>query len=201
MLVCDYVISWRNILEIESYIHLAIRSRRGLRRRCRRLESSVLCHHSLESNTNSFDDSEEDGAADCTVAHWSPATSNSEWPSLYIVNCLLVWFMDGRGPYCEETRNNGVPRILFSSDSRQVNDDFSPFPKCLLTLLLYSHMLRINLPRRQNFLLILAPSPSLQWVRLFFSRRMDLLLLARKLKGRVCYYLFLQWSVSIISMS
>lgn len=58
------------------------------------VESGVFCHHALETDTDTFDDGEEDGAADGTVAHG------------------LVTTTDGESTTGEEAGNDGVPGVF-----------------------------------------------------------------------------------------
>jgi hypothetical protein len=44
-------------------------------------ESSILSHHSTKRDANTFDDSQEDGAADGIVAHGFGSTSNRKCAS------------------------------------------------------------------------------------------------------------------------
>lgn len=64
------------------------------RRRRRQLESRILSHHTLETNTNTFNNSQQDGASDSAVADgFRPAT-------------------DGERTAREETRDDGVPGVF-----------------------------------------------------------------------------------------
>lgn len=58
------------------------------------IQSCVLCHHSLETDTNTLNDGEEDGASDSAVSYSFGAST------------------DGKGTSGEETGDDGVPRIF-----------------------------------------------------------------------------------------
>ena len=60
----------------------------------RHVESGVLGHHALETDTDALDDGEQDGATDGTVAHG------------------LVTTTDGKSTTGEETGNDGVPGVF-----------------------------------------------------------------------------------------
>jgi len=60
----------------------------------RHVESGVLGHHALETDTHALDDGEQDGATDGTVAHGLVATT------------------DSKSTTSEETGNDGVPRVF-----------------------------------------------------------------------------------------
>lgn len=65
-----------------------------MRRWRRHVESGVFCHHALETDTDTFDDGEQNGATDGTVAHGLVTTTDSESTT------------------GEETGNDGVPRVF-----------------------------------------------------------------------------------------
>jgi hypothetical protein len=68
-------------------------------RRWGHLELCVLGHHPLETNTDTLDDGEQDGAADGTVADGFGSST------------------DGERTTSEETSDNRVPGILLLSDA------------------------------------------------------------------------------------
>jgi hypothetical protein len=65
-----------------------------LRRWWGNVESGVFCHHALETDTDTFDDGEENGATDGTVAHG------------------LITTTDGKSTTGEEAGNDGVPGVF-----------------------------------------------------------------------------------------
>jgi hypothetical protein len=67
--------------------------------RRRKLEFCVIGHHALESDTDTFDDSQEDGTHNGGVASGLDTTT------------------DGKGPTGEETGDNGVVRVFLLADA------------------------------------------------------------------------------------
>lgn len=65
----------------------------------RKLQSRVVCHHSLECDTDALDDGQEDSASDGTVTHCASAATHCE------------------GAASEETCDDCVPWIFFPSNA------------------------------------------------------------------------------------